>query len=245
MKIGKPHEHPKRSVESTSKHQTDETSSRGPNKLHNMHPRRSFSRKEKGPTGGVVKRVFDFSVALTALLFLLPLFIIIAVLVKATSTGPVFFKQRRGGYRGRPFLIYKFRTMRTLDDGRKIQQAERKDPRITFVGAFLRKSSLDEIPQLLNVLLGDMSIVGPRPHAISHDREFARKAPVYVYRFRARPGITGLAQINGSRGLIENEDDIVARANLDVKYVETQSLLGDLRIVIKTAFVVWGDIKAF
>ncbi len=146
------------------------------------------------------KRGFDILVASLALLLFLPLLLTVMLAIKAESPGPAIFRQRRTGYRGRVFTILKFRTMTVAEDSGAIRQATKNDARVTEVGAILRKLSIDELPQLWNVLCGDMSIVGPRPHALAHDEYYAALIPTYSARFRAKPGLTGYAQVNGFRG---------------------------------------------
>ena len=184
-----------------------------------------------------VKRAFDVAAAFLALVFLAPLFLLVAFAIALESEGPILFKQRRTGLDGRPFKVLKFRTMRVMEDGGVVRQARRDDSRITRVGYFLRRSSIDELPQLLNVLRGDMSLVGPRPHALAHDEHFAALAPGYAERFRTRPGITGLAQVRGLRGEIRTTDQIVARTAADNEYIARWSLGMDLWILLKTAVV--------
>ncbi|MFN9016655.1 MAG: sugar transferase, partial [Hyphomonadaceae bacterium] len=171
----------------------------------------------------VSKRFFDIVCSFIGLIFLAPLLVTIAVLIKATSRGPVLFAQLRTGLGGKTFVIYKFRTMTTLENGDRVVQACRNDCRITRIGSFLRRSSLDELPQLWNVLLGDMSIVGPRPHAVAHDHYYGALLPEYRDRFRAKPGITGLAQCNGARGPTETLDKMSRRIRLDLAYIERWS----------------------
>lgn len=197
------------------------------------------------PVGGASKRAVDLVGSLCALVLLFIPLVLIALAVRMTSPGPALFRQRRVGLAGRVFIVYKFRTMRAQDDGKAVVQASRRDARVTAVGAFLRKTSLDELPQLLNVLRGDMSLIGPRPHAVAHDRDFANKVVNYRKRWRARPGISGLAQINGSRGLIESEEDIRRRANLDADYVDRWCLWLDGLIVVRTLIVAFKDEAAF
>jgi putative colanic acid biosynthesis UDP-glucose lipid carrier transferase len=196
------------------------------------------------PVGGVLKRSFDIAAASAALAVLSPILASVWLAVRLESRGPGFFRQRRGGFRGRPFYIYKFRTMLT-QESREITQAKRIDTRVTRLGAFLRKYSIDELPQLINVLTGDMSIVGPRPHALAHDRKFLTFDRRYAGRHRARPGITGLAQVSGARGPTDTDNKIRERMNYDLDYVSRWSLLMDLRIIIKTAWVVIRDRNAF
>ncbi|MGZ3313331.1 MAG: sugar transferase, partial [Caulobacteraceae bacterium] len=134
------------------------------------------------------KRAMDITVAGLLLLLLIPVFVAVACCIRIESRGPAFFRQRRGGQFGQPFSIYKFRTMRVMEDGACITQARQQDPRVTAFGAFLRKTSMDELPQLINVLKGDMSLVGPRPHAVAHDQEFQERIPAYAQRFAMKPG---------------------------------------------------------
>jgi lipopolysaccharide/colanic/teichoic acid biosynthesis glycosyltransferase len=194
----------------------------------------------------VPKRLFDAACSLVGLVFLAPLLIAISFVIKLTSPGPVLFAQLRTGLGGRTFVIYKFRTMSTLENGDRVVQACRHDTRITWVGSFLRRSSLDELPQLWNVLIGDMSIVGPRPHAVAHDHYYGALLPDYRDRFRARPGITGLAQCNGARGPTETLDKMSRRISLDLAYLERWSLMMEARILVKTVKVILaGDDCAF
>ncbi len=194
----------------------------------------------------VSKRFFDIVCSFIGLIFLAPLLVTIAALIKATSRGPVLFAQLRTGLGGKTFVIYKFRTMTTLENGDRVVQACRNDCRITRIGSFLRRSSLDELPQLWNVLLGDMSIVGPRPHAVAHDHYYGALLPEYRDRFRAKPGITGLAQCNGARGPTETLDKMSRRIRLDLAYIERWSLAMEARILVKTVkVIVGGDDCAF
>jgi putative colanic acid biosysnthesis UDP-glucose lipid carrier transferase len=185
----------------------------------------------------LTKRGLDLSVALVLMLFLAPLLIVVALAVKSSSKGPVFFRQRRAGLGGQPFHIYKFRTMSVCEDGEVVTQARQGDARVTKVGAFLRKSSIDELPQLLNVIKGDMSLVGPRPHALAHDRYYSELIPAYGDRFRAKPGITGWAQVNGARGETDTLDKMVRRIELDNDYISRWSCGLDMWILVKTGVV--------
>ncbi len=194
----------------------------------------------------VPKRLFDAACSVVGLVFLAPLLIVISIVIKLTSPGPVLFAQLRTGLGGRTFVIYKFRTMSTLENGDRVVQACRYDTRVTWVGSFLRRSSLDELPQLWNVLIGDMSIVGPRPHAVAHDHYYGALLPDYRDRFRAKPGITGLAQCNGARGPTETLDKMSRRIRLDLAYIERWSLMMEARILVKTVKVILaGDDCAF
>ncbi len=191
------------------------------------------------------KRLFDLAVAAVALIVLTPLLIIVALLIKLESDGPVFFVQRRYGFNQQPFRIIKFRTMRTLDDGPVIAQATRNDPRLTRVGRFLRRWNIDEVPQLFNVLTGDMSLVGPRPHALSHDREYERRIALYARRHNVKPGITGWAQIHGYRGEIDSEETMRKRVEHDLYYIDNWSLWLDLKILFRTVFSPAGYRNAY
>jgi len=194
----------------------------------------------------VPKRLFDVGCSFIGLVFLAPLLIAITLVIKLTSPGPVLFAQLRTGLGGRTFVICKFRTMTTLENGDRVVQACRDDSRITRVGSFLRRTSLDELPQLWNVLIGDMSIVGPRPHAVAHDHYYGALLPDYRDRFRAKPGITGLAQCNGARGPTETLDKMSRRISLDLTYIERWSLMMEARILVKTVKVILaGDDCAF
>jgi lipopolysaccharide/colanic/teichoic acid biosynthesis glycosyltransferase len=174
--------------------------------------------------------------------------LIIAVAIKLDSPGPALFKQTRRGFNSREFKIYKFRTMTVLEDGPVIKQAELNDVRITRLGRWLRKTSLDELPQLLNVLKGDMSLVGPRPHALATTAgglALEEAVPVYSSRHRVKPGITGWAQVNGYRGALDSVEKIVHRVNHDLYYIENWSLGLDLKILWRTARLVFADDNAF
>jgi Undecaprenyl-phosphate glucose phosphotransferase len=184
-----------------------------------------------GPMQLLVKRSFDIVVATVALGLLAPLFAAVAVLIRLDSAGPVFFRQTRGGYNQRTFLIWKFRTMTVTEDGSSIVAAKRGDARVTPIGRILRKYNIDELPQLINVLLGEMSIVGPRPHAVSHDHLYGIRIEDYPRRLRVKPGITGWAQINGLRGSAERDEDMRERVAADLYYAENYSLLLDLYII--------------
>ncbi len=192
--------------------------------------RRPLTRREV-----VQKRVFDLVFAATALVVATPLLLLVAVLIKLDSRGPIFFVQRRFGFNQQPFRIIKFRTMRTLDDGGVIRQARADDPRLTRIGRWLRRSNIDEIPQLFNVLTGDMSLVGPRPHALSHDREFELRISSYARRHNVKPGITGWAQIHGYRGETDTDDKMRKRVEYDLFYIDNWSLWLDLKILVRTA----------
>lgn len=194
--------------------------------------------------GGVSKRAFDIVAAGSALVVLSPVLLGVWTLVRLGSPGPGLFRQRRGGFQGRPFHILKFRTMRTCE-GRSIAQARQDDDRTTRLGRLLRRYSIDELPQLFNVLMGDMSVVGPRPHALAHDRQFSTIDRRYAGRHHARPGITGLAQVSGSRGPTGTREKVLERMKYDLKYVSEWSWRVDVRIILRTAFVVFRDRNVF
>ncbi len=180
------------------------------------------------------KRLLDLLFAGSALTLLTPLLLMIMLLIKLDSSGPVFFLQRRYGFNQREFRIVKFRTMTTLDDGNEIRQAVRDDPRITRLGRWLRRWNVDEIPQLFNVLVGDMSLVGPRPHALTHNHDYERKISLYARRHNVKPGITGWAQIHGFRGETNTDDKMRQRVEHDLYYIDNWSIWLDLRILIQT-----------
>ncbi|MGZ5921132.1 MAG: sugar transferase [Rhizomicrobium sp.] len=182
-----------------------------------------------------VKRVVDFLGAGLGFLVLLPILSLIALAILLESRGPILFRQRRSGRDGKVFIIYKFRTMHVLEDGTDIVQATRNDGRTTAVGRFLRRSSIDELPQLLNVLKGEMSLVGPRPHAVAHDQYYLQTVPNYKLRFYSKPGITGLAQIKGFRGEVRDIPHMEERIARDLEYIENWSLATDIRILFLTA----------
>jgi exopolysaccharide biosynthesis polyprenyl glycosylphosphotransferase len=181
-----------------------------------------------------LKRAFDLVVGGTVLCLLLPLLLLIALAVRADSPGPALFRQTRRGFNGGEFRIEKFRTMSVLEDGNTIVQASANDGRVTRFGRILRRTSLDELPQLLNVLRGDMSLVGPRPHAVAHDIMFSSVVADYASRFRTKPGITGWAQVNGLRGETPQVALMQRRIDLDIWYIDHWSLLLDLKIVALT-----------
>lgn len=191
------------------------------------------------------KRAIDILGAALALFIFLPLLCVVALAVRSESKGPVIFKQRRTGHRGRIFTIYKFRTMTVTEDAGDVRQATRNDARVTAIGGLLRKLSLDELPQFLNVLKGDMSIVGPRPHALAHDDFYGERIPAYVDRFRVKPGLTGLAQVNGLRGEIQDLRGMRDRISADNLYIESWSLGLDIAILAKTALIIFRDPQAY
>ena len=185
-----------------------------------------------------VKRTMDIVVASLALTLLLPVFMLTAIAIKLDSDGPVIFRQRRKGFNGKEFVMLKFRTMRVLEDGPVVVQATREDPRVTPIGKTLRKASIDELPQLVNVFKGEMSLIGPRPHALAHDNYFEEILEDYAFRHHVKPGLTGWAQCNGARGATPSVEDIAERVKLDLWYVNNWSLWLDIQILIRTAFEV-------
>ena len=224
----------------------DTAPSTEPLPLRAVHPkRRHMRRRIRKPLGGVSKRAFDILVSSAALLVISPIIAVAAIAIRAESKGPIFFGQRRGGFAGRTFCIYKLRTMRTTDDGSSVTQASRGDARVTAVGKLLRKTSIDELPQIFNVLRGDMSLVGPRPHAVAHDRDHVRVDPRYSQRWQARPGLTGWAQVNGCRGPLPTAADVQRRTQYDLEYISSWSLALDLKVLARTVRVIWGDSTAF
>ena len=186
----------------------------------------------------MVKRASDIVLALVIQVMLLPLMLLIAAAVKLSSPGPVIFRQRRYGLYGEEIIVYKFRSMTVTDDGPVVVQAKQNDARVTRVGAFLRRSSLDELPQFINVLQGRMSIVGPRPHAVAHNEQYRKLIKGYMLRHKVKPGITGWAQVNGLRGETDTLDKMEARVHYDLDYLRKWSLWLDVWIILKTVQVV-------
>jgi putative colanic acid biosynthesis UDP-glucose lipid carrier transferase len=191
------------------------------------------------------KRLFDITLSLFIIIFLSPAFILISVIIKLDSKGPVFFRQRRYGFNRKFFYILKFRSMSVTEDGSTIIQAQTNDQRVTRFGKILRRTSLDELPQLINILKGEMSFVGPRPHALAHDEAFSKLISNYNDRFLAKPGLTGLAQITGFRGEIKTPSDIESRVSADLTYIKNWSLWRDFVIFSMTIPVIFGDKKAY
>lgn len=185
---------------------------------------------------GLIKRFEDLLLASVILLFIALPMLGIAIGVKLTSPGPVLFKQDRYGVDGKKIKVWKFRSMRTMDNGNIVKQATKGDARITPFGAFLRRTSLDELPQFFNVLQGSMSVVGPRPHAVSHNEEYRRKVRYYMLRHKIKPGITGWAQVNGWRGETDTDEKMAMRIQFDIDYIQNWSLWMDFKIVIYTFF---------
>ena len=184
----------------------------------------------------LLKRIEDICVASIILVLISPVLFSIAIAIKLTSKGPVFFRQIRYGLNGKPILVYKFRTMNVMENGAKVTQAVKNDPRVTKVGGFLRRTSLDELPQFFNVIIGNMSVVGPRPHAVAHNEEYRKLITGYMLRHKVKPGITGLAQINGWRGETDTLDKMEKRIECDLEYIRAWSLWLDIKIIFLTIF---------
>lgn len=187
------------------------------------------------PAGALIKSLMDRSVALLCIILLSPILITTAFAVKISSSGPIIFKQKRHGWNGKIIRVWKFRSMRIHND-EEVKQATRQDPRITNVGKFIRRTSIDELPQLFNVLRGEMSLVGPRPHAVAHNNYYTDKIIAYMARHRVKPGITGLAQISGCRGETETIEKMAERIKYDLEYINQWSIWLDIKILIRTPF---------
>ncbi len=194
---------------------------------------------------GILKRVSDIVLASLALLILAVPMALVALAVKLTSKGPIFFKQRRYGLDGQEILVWKFRSMTVCEDGATVTQATKNDRRLTPIGGFIRKTSIDELPQLFNVLFGSMSLVGPRPHASAHNEQYRKLIQHYMLRHKVKPGITGLAQVSGWRGETDTMEKMERRVQCDHEYIRNWSLWLDLRILFKTVFVLFGDKNAY
>ena len=192
---------------------------------------------------GVIKRTSDIVLSLQILILISIPLLVIALAVKFSSPGPAIFRQRRYGLDGQDIIVYKFRTMTVIEDGVAIQQAHKDDPRVTPLGRFLRRASLDELPQFFNVLQGRMSIVGPRPHAVAHNEMYRKLIKGYMQRHKVKPGITGWAQVNGYRGETETLDKMKARIDYDLDYLRNWSLRLDLYIIVRTVWVVLRERK--
>jgi putative colanic acid biosynthesis UDP-glucose lipid carrier transferase len=196
-------------------------------------------------TNRLVKRVSDLVLASFILLLIAPVLAIIAIGVRLSSPGPAIFKQRRNGLQGEEIIVYKFRSMRTQDNGAVVKQATKDDDRITPFGAFLRRTSLDELPQFINVVQGRMSIVGPRPHAVAHNEQYRQLIKAYMVRHKVKPGITGWAQIHGHRGETDTIEKMQARVEYDLEYLRNWSLILDLQIIARTIKLVFFDRNAY
>ncbi|HUG23763.1 undecaprenyl-phosphate glucose phosphotransferase [Piscinibacter sp.] len=196
-------------------------------------------------TNELVKRLSDIVLATLIIILISPILLAIAIGVKLSSRGPVIFKQRRNGLDGEEIVVYKFRSMTAQDNGPVVRQATKDDPRITPFGAFIRRTSLDELPQFFNVLQGRMSIVGPRPHAVAHNEEYRRIIKAYMVRHKVKPGITGWAQVNGHRGETDTIEKMQARVEYDLEYLRNWSLGLDLQIIVRTIRLVFFDRNAY
>lgn len=193
----------------------------------------------------VIKRATDLILGTTFLILLSPLLLAIAIGVKLSSPGPIFFRQRRYGLDGQEIIVWKFRSMNVLEDGNQVKQAIKNDQRVTRIGKILRKTSLDELPQLINVIRGSMSLVGPRPHAVAHNEMYRSLIKGYMIRHKVKPGITGLAQVSGLRGETETLDKMQERIKYDLDYLRNWSLTLDLWVILRTAFVIIRDKDAY
>jgi putative colanic acid biosysnthesis UDP-glucose lipid carrier transferase len=198
----------------------------------------------RGPAG-LLKRASDLVLASLILALISPVLLGVALAVKLGSPGPVIFRQRRYGLDGEEIVVYKFRSMTVVEDGSTIRQASKNDSRVTRLGAFLRKTSMDELPQFINVLQGRMSIVGPRPHAVAHNELYRPLIKSYMVRHKVRPGITGWAQVNGFRGETDSLEKMEGRVRLDLDYLRNWSLRLDLYIILKTIRLVFKDSAAY
>ena len=184
----------------------------------------------------IEKRLFDLTVAALAIVVLVPLLAVVALLIKLDSPGPILFRQRRYGFNQEPFRIYKFRTMTTMEDNAALKSVTRGDSRVTRIGAFLRRFSIDELPQLINVLSGKMSLIGPRPHALAHDQLYEQRIAQYARRHNVKPGITGWAQVRGLRGEIASDEKMRKRVEHDLYYIDNWSFWLDIKILTLTVF---------
>jgi Undecaprenyl-phosphate glucose phosphotransferase len=199
-----------------------------------------LQRAALSPTEQAVKRAVDAVLSLVALIALSPVLLAAAIAIRLDSPGPALFRQTRHGFNGRPFRIYKFRTMTVMENGDVVPQAQKSDKRVTRVGRFLRRFSIDELPQMVNVFIGDMSMVGPRPHASAHDRYFTSTIEKYAFRHHVKSGVTGWAQVSGARGETDTLEKMRRRVELDLWYINNWSIWLDFSIMIRTAFVVFS-----
>jgi Undecaprenyl-phosphate glucose phosphotransferase len=203
-----------------------------------------LQRAALSPTEQAIKRGIDIILSLVGLIILSPILLATAIAIRLDSTGPALFRQTRHGFNGRPFRIYKFRTMTVMENGDVVEQAKKSDKRVTRVGRWLRRYSIDELPQLLNVFLGDMSLVGPRPHAAAHDRHFTSVIEKYAFRHHVKSGVTGWAQVHGARGETDTLDKMQRRVELDIWYINNWSIWLDFSIMVRTALVVFTSDNA-
>ena len=201
-----------------------------------------LQRAALSPTEQAVKRAMDIVLSLLGLIILSPILLAVAVAIRLDSPGPALFRQTRHGFNGRPFRIFKFRTMTVMENGDVVEQAKKSDKRVTRVGWWLRRYSVDELPQLLNVFFGDMSLVGPRPHASAHDRHFTSVIEKYAFRHHVKSGVTGWAQVHGARGETDTLDKMQRRVELDIWYINNWSIWLDISVMVRTVLVVFtGD----
>jgi Undecaprenyl-phosphate glucose phosphotransferase len=212
------------------------------------HQRINSLELQRAPLSAIectVKRALDISIGLLALVFFIPIITLTALAIKLDGPGPIFFLQNRKGFNGRQFVMYKFRTMTVQENGEVVTQATRNDPRVTRIGRLLRAASIDELPQLVNVMRGEMSLIGPRPHALAHDNYFETLLQDYAFRHHVKPGMTGWAQVNGLRGATPSVDLIARRVEMDLWYINNWSLWLDVQVLIKTLFEVLRKRNAF
>lgn len=207
---------------------------------------RTYRNKLSGKGSQFIKRTFDILVSGIFICLIFPfIYIIVGLLIKGTSKGPIIFKQKRNGLHGKEFWIYKFRSMRENEESDE-QQATKEDARKTKIGNFMRRTNIDEIPQFLNVFLGDMSIVGPRPHMVKHTEEYSKQVDNFMIRHWVKPGITGWSQVTGLRGEIKNTDQIAKRVEGDIWYIEHWSFALDIRIIFMTIVnIIKGEKEAY
>ena len=203
------------------------------------------AKAERRYVNGFIKRLLDLAIAIPALIVLSPLLAVLVVLIRRGSQGPAMFRQTRLGRNGAPFEIYKFRTMTVLENGPVIQQAVKNDARVTKTGRWMRRLSLDELPQLLNVIHGDMSLIGPRPHALAHDRHYGNAITGYDLRQSVKPGISGWAQVHGHRGATATTSEMRERLAYDVWYARNASFTLDIKIIARTLGEVLGQRNAY
>jgi putative colanic acid biosynthesis UDP-glucose lipid carrier transferase len=196
---------------------------------------------------GMLKQLFDFVFAIGVLVVLSPLLLTIALIIKLTSPGPIIFKQKRYGLNGQRFWVYKFRSMYTgaINPNSDVQQASREDPRVTPIGRFIRRTSIDELPQFVNVLKGEMSVVGPRPHTVAHNEYYRKAVKRYMVRHKVKPGLTGWAQVHGLRGETAQLERMEERIRYDLEYIKNWSPMLDLRIVFMTVMMIFRDRNAY
>ncbi|HKY92568.1 MAG TPA: undecaprenyl-phosphate glucose phosphotransferase [Nevskiaceae bacterium] len=194
---------------------------------------------------GILKQVFDWAFSACVLVALTPLLLGVALAIKLSSPGPIIFKQRRYGLNGKRFWVYKFRSMYTGSKGADVQQATRDDPRITPIGRFIRRTSIDELPQFVNVLMGDMSVVGPRPHTVAHNEYYRKAVKRYMVRHKVKPGLTGWAQVHGLRGETAQVERMEERIRFDLEYIKNWSPMLDIRIIFMTIMMIFRDKNAY